>query len=72
MFVYSGEPSLGVPGIPGAADLEAALRRLTPAEIKARRAKLAAGQHFNQYDCDGNHFAHSFLSVTNCKFNFNK
>ncbi|XP_077284064.1 trafficking kinesin-binding protein milt isoform X2 [Arctopsyche grandis] len=50
---YPGGSSVGIPGVPGAADLEAALRRLTPAEIKARRAKLTAGQHFNHYDYDG-------------------
>lgn len=33
--------SVGVPGIPGAKDLEAALKRLTPAEVLARRAMLS-------------------------------
>ncbi|KAL5280969.1 TRAK2 family protein [Megaselia abdita] len=36
----SGAPS-GVPGAPGAKDLEAALKRLTPAEVLARRAMLS-------------------------------
>ncbi|XP_049862160.1 trafficking kinesin-binding protein milt isoform X4 [Schistocerca gregaria] len=40
---YPGAPRTGVPGVPGAADLEAAVRRLTPAEIIARRATLGAG-----------------------------
>lgn len=36
----SGAPS-GVPGAPGAKDLEAALKRLTPGEVLARRAMLS-------------------------------
>lgn len=38
-----GYPALpaGVPGAPGAKDLEAALKRLTPAEVLARRAMLS-------------------------------
>uniref|UniRef100_A0A1A9VR72 Milton domain-containing protein n=1 Tax=Glossina austeni TaxID=7395 RepID=A0A1A9VR72_GLOAU len=34
------QPS-GVPGVPGAKELEAALNRLTPAEVLARRAMLS-------------------------------
>lgn len=41
--IFSGAPRTGVPGVPGAADLEAAVRRLTPAEVIARRATLGAG-----------------------------
>uniref|UniRef100_A0A034V4P0 Trafficking kinesin-binding protein milt n=1 Tax=Bactrocera dorsalis TaxID=27457 RepID=A0A034V4P0_BACDO len=37
---YPAAPS-GVPGAPGAKDLEAALKRLTPAEVLARRAMLS-------------------------------
>ncbi|XP_055390595.1 trafficking kinesin-binding protein milt isoform X2 [Condylostylus longicornis] len=37
---YPQQPS-GVPGVPGAKDLEAALKRLTPAEVLARRAMLS-------------------------------
>jgi trafficking kinesin-binding protein 1 len=39
-----------VPGVPGAADLEAALRRLTPAEVLARRATLGSGLTYTGYD----------------------
>ncbi|KAI8435129.1 hypothetical protein MSG28_003506 [Choristoneura fumiferana] len=38
----SGGTGEGVPGAPGAAELAAALRRLTPQEINSRRASLAA------------------------------
>ncbi|XP_067620408.1 trafficking kinesin-binding protein milt isoform X2 [Eurosta solidaginis] len=37
---YPAAPA-GVPGAPGAKDLEAALKRLTPAEVLARRAMLS-------------------------------
>lgn len=40
---FSGPPGRGIPGVPGAADLEAALKRLTPAEVLARRANLQHG-----------------------------
>ncbi|GBP21973.1 Trafficking kinesin-binding protein milt [Eumeta japonica] len=40
--LYPGGTVSGVPGAPGAAELAAALRRLTPAEIDSRRASLAA------------------------------
>ncbi|XP_057331785.1 trafficking kinesin-binding protein milt isoform X2 [Microplitis mediator] len=49
---YPGPQPTGVPGAPGAADLEAALRRLTPAEVIARRACLSTGAGYN-YDYDG-------------------
>ncbi|XP_046424677.1 trafficking kinesin-binding protein milt isoform X2 [Neodiprion lecontei] len=48
---YPGPQQTGVPGAPGAADLEAALRRLTPAEVIARRACLSTGAGYN-YDYD--------------------
>jgi trafficking kinesin-binding protein 1 len=38
---YPGRGSMGMPGCPGAKDLEAALKRLTPAEVLARRAMLS-------------------------------
>lgn len=47
---YPGGARPGVPGVPGAADLEAALRRLTPAEVLARRATLSAGLSYTGYD----------------------
>ncbi|XP_055643608.1 trafficking kinesin-binding protein milt isoform X2 [Toxorhynchites rutilus septentrionalis] len=37
---YPGPVQTGIPGAPGAKDLEAALKRLTPAEVLARRAML--------------------------------
>ncbi|XP_055592447.1 trafficking kinesin-binding protein milt-like isoform X3 [Uranotaenia lowii] len=37
---YPGQAQAGIPGAPGAKDLEAALKRLTPAEVLARRAML--------------------------------
>ncbi|XP_008214417.1 trafficking kinesin-binding protein milt isoform X3 [Nasonia vitripennis] len=49
---YPGPQQTGVPGAPGAADLEAALRRLTPAEVIARRACLSSGAGYS-YDYDG-------------------
>ncbi|XP_023288262.1 trafficking kinesin-binding protein milt isoform X1 [Orussus abietinus] len=48
---YPGPQQTGVPGAPGAADLEAALRRLTPAEVIARRACLSTGAGYN-FDYD--------------------
>ncbi|XP_044734084.1 trafficking kinesin-binding protein milt isoform X2 [Chrysoperla carnea] len=49
---YPGGTQPGIPGIPGAADLEAAVRRLTPAEVLARRATLSSGQTYGGYDND--------------------
>ncbi|KAL0107525.1 hypothetical protein PUN28_014681 [Cardiocondyla obscurior] len=49
---YPGPQRMGVPGAPGAADLEAAIRRLTPAEVLARRACLSTGAGYS-YDYDG-------------------
>lgn len=45
-----------MPGCPGAADLEAALRRLTPAEVSARRANLQNNTGYNAYDYDSNSY----------------
>lgn len=38
---YPSKAPIGVPGAPGAKDLEAALKRLTPAEVLARRSMLS-------------------------------
>lgn len=38
---YPSKGQMGMPGCPGARDLEAALKRLTPAEVLARRAMLS-------------------------------
>jgi len=57
-----GGARAGVPGVPGAADLEAALRRLTPAEVLARRATLSSGLAYAGYDYpDGSHTPHGYL-----------
>lgn len=39
--MYPAKSSTGVPGAPGAKDLEAALRRLTPTEVLVRRSMLS-------------------------------
>lgn len=41
-----GAPQKGIPGVPGATELEAALKRLTPAEVLARRTNLQHGPAF--------------------------
>ncbi|CAH0701892.1 unnamed protein product [Spodoptera exigua] len=46
--LYPGGPGVGVPGAPGAAELAAALRRLTPQEINSRRASLTASHVLRQ------------------------
>lgn len=38
---YPSQSQIGIPGCPGARDLEEALKRLTPAEILSRRAMLS-------------------------------
>ncbi|XP_063921916.1 trafficking kinesin-binding protein milt isoform X2 [Zophobas morio] len=49
---YPGAPQKGIPGVPGAADLEAALKRLTPGEVLARRANLQHGPTYGGYEGD--------------------
>ncbi|XP_052737747.1 trafficking kinesin-binding protein milt isoform X2 [Bicyclus anynana] len=46
--LYPGNTGFGVPGAPGASELAAALRRLTPQEINSRRASLAASHVLRQ------------------------
>lgn len=48
---YPGECPTGIPGIPGSADLEAALRRLTPGAILARRTALSSGLSSDYSEC---------------------
>ncbi|XP_044264458.1 trafficking kinesin-binding protein milt isoform X1 [Tribolium madens] len=50
---YPGRAQKGIPGVPGAADLEAALKRLTPGEVLARRANLQHGPAFGGYEGEG-------------------
>ncbi|XP_029052654.2 trafficking kinesin-binding protein milt isoform X2 [Osmia bicornis bicornis] len=60
---YPGPQKTGVPGAPGAADLEAALRRLTPAEVLTRRACLSTGTGYS-YDYDaGAHSPSTFVPL---------
>ncbi|XP_017014689.2 trafficking kinesin-binding protein milt isoform X2 [Drosophila takahashii] len=56
---YPAQPS-GVPGAPGAKELEAALKRLTPAEVLARRAMLsyAPAGTYNYDEPTTHHGAH--------------
>lgn len=56
---YPPRAPTGTPGCPGAKDLEAALKRLTPAEVIARRAALAHGPSANSLYDD----SQSFLPV---------
>ncbi|KAL3268036.1 hypothetical protein HHI36_007169 [Cryptolaemus montrouzieri] len=49
---YPGGAPKGVPGIPGATDIEAALKRLTPAEVLTRRTNLQFGPAFGGYEGD--------------------
>ncbi|CAH1977066.1 unnamed protein product [Acanthoscelides obtectus] len=49
---YPGLPQKGVPGVPGATELEAALKRLTPGEVLARRANLQHGPTYGGYEAD--------------------
>lgn len=58
---YPGGHRAGVPGVPGAADLEAALRRLTPAEVITRRAMLSSGSYMGYEYTDGGHTPPSYL-----------
>ncbi|KAK9879979.1 hypothetical protein WA026_008488 [Henosepilachna vigintioctopunctata] len=50
---YPGGASKGVPGIPGATDIEAAIKRLSPGEVLARRSNLQFGPSFEGYERDG-------------------
>ncbi|XP_066245170.1 trafficking kinesin-binding protein milt isoform X1 [Euwallacea similis] len=49
---YPGKPQKGVPGVPGATELEAALQRLTPGAVLARRANLQSGTAYGGYEGD--------------------
>lgn len=47
---YPGPPRKGIPGVPGATELEAALQRLTPGAVLARRANLQTGAGYGGYE----------------------
>lgn len=40
LFFFRNGPIMGVPGVPGSTEIAEALKRLTPAEVTARRAAL--------------------------------
>ncbi|XP_068986899.1 trafficking kinesin-binding protein milt isoform X4 [Bombus flavifrons] len=63
---YPGPQKIGVPGAPGAADLEVALRRLTPAEVLTRRACLSTGTGYS-YDYDGGMHSPSTSAPHGCR-----
>lgn len=59
---YSEQP--GIPGAPGSEDLANALKRLTPASIKARRAALGSGFMFaDPYDSADTRTPDSIMST---------
>ncbi|XP_015433949.1 PREDICTED: trafficking kinesin-binding protein milt isoform X1 [Dufourea novaeangliae] len=61
---YPAPQGMGVPGAPGAADLVAALRRLTPAEVIARRACLSTGTGYSyDYDAAGVNSPSTFVPL---------
>ncbi|XP_049823979.1 trafficking kinesin-binding protein milt isoform X3 [Aethina tumida] len=47
---YPAPLKQGIPGTPGATELEAAIKRLTPGEVLARRANLQHGPTFGGYE----------------------
>ncbi|XP_060528110.1 trafficking kinesin-binding protein milt isoform X2 [Cylas formicarius] len=49
---YPGPPRKGIPGVPGATELEAALQRLTPGAVLARRANLQHGFAYGGYESE--------------------
>lgn len=59
----------GVPGAPGAKDLESALKRLTQAEIMARRATLSSNSMYSYDDGDNAGFRtpDSIMSLGSCR-----
>lgn len=63
---YPGPQKVGVPGAPGAADLEVALRRLTPAEVLTRRACLSTGTGYS-YDYEAGMHSPSTSAPHGCR-----
>lgn len=49
IYIFSGPPKKGIPGAPGAADLETALRRLSPVEIVSKRSSFQHGATYGGY-----------------------
>lgn len=68
IFQYSEQP--GIPGAPGSEDLANALKRLTPASIKARRAALGSGFMFaDPYDSADTRTPDSIMSTGSISLN---
>lgn len=66
--LYSEQP--GIPGAPGSEDLANALKRLTPASIKARRAALGSGFMFGDpYDLADTRTPDSIMSTGSISLN---
>lgn len=63
-YLYNYREQTGIPGAPGSDDLANALKRLTPASIKARRAALGSGFMFaDPYDSADTRTPDSIMST---------
>lgn len=69
-FKYNFSEQPGIPGAPGSEDLANALKRLTPASIKARRAALGSGFMFGDpYDSVDTRTPDSIMSTGSISLN---